>query len=155
MNRPVWKWLLAVSLALNVGIVTAIVVKQVRTAPPATGTPAPHVNLPDYLKLTTDQRQRWHQAEQGFLQDIDVNWREIGKHRESLVRRIFSDKPDRAAIDAEQASIAALQDAQQRRVIAQLLAERELLDAQQRHALMTLLLNRYVHEATEEELLHR
>ena len=61
----------------------------------------------------------------------------------------------RAAIDAEQARIAALQDAQQQRVIAQLLAERALLDDGQRARLMALLLSRYAQESSEEELLHR
>ena len=63
--------------------------------------------------------------------------------------------PQRAAIDAEQARIAALQDAQQQRVIAQLLAERALLDDGQRARLMALLLSRYAQESSEEELLHR
>jgi hypothetical protein len=51
--------------------------------------------------------------------------------------------------------IAALQDAQQQRVIAQLLAERALLDDGQRARLMALLLSRYAQESSEEELLHR
>ena len=57
--------------------------------------------------------------------------------------------------DAEQTAIAALQEAQQQRVIAQLLAERGVLDEQQRERLMDLLLSRYSQESTEEELLHR
>lgn len=63
-----------------------------------------------------------------------------------------ANEPQRA-IDAEQARIAALQDAQQR-VIAQLLAERALLDDGQRARLMALLLSRYAQESSEEEL-HR
>lgn len=64
-------------------------------------------------------------------------------HREALVRHIFSTALQRAEIDAEQARIAALQDAQQQRVIAQLLAKRELLDENQRAKLRDLLLSRY------------
>jgi uncharacterized sporulation protein YeaH/YhbH (DUF444 family) len=86
---------------------------------------------------------------------VTANWAEIRRHREALVRHIFANEPQRAAIDAEQARIAALQDAQQQRVIAQLLAERALLDDGQRARLKALLLSRYAQESSEEELLHR
>lgn len=154
MNRTAWKWLLAVSLSLNLGIAAAVLFNQLRPLPDAK-IAQPHLNLPDYLQLNEAQRQRWRQLEPAFLQDIAINWREIRAHREALVRHIFSAPLDRAAIDAEQARIATLQDVQQRRVITQLLAERELLDDGQRAKLMSLLLRRYAQEATEEELLHR
>lgn len=154
MNRTSLKWLLAVSLALNAGVIAAVVADRFAGEPAASPTQAT-VNLPDHLQLTSEQRQRWNDIEQGFLQDITGNWREIRTHRERLVREVFSAKPNRTAIDAEQAKIAALQDVQQRRVIEQLLAERELLNEQQRAALMALLLSRYTQESTEEELLHR
>lgn len=155
MNRPIWKWLLAVSLSLNLGIIGVALLKQVRPLPAVnTAQPQP-VNLPDYLHLTDAQRQRWQQLEPGFLQDIGANWSQIRQHRETLVRHIFSEAPKRASIDAEQVRIGALQEVQQQRVIVQLLAERELLDASQRIRLRDLLLSRYAQEATEEERLHR
>lgn len=149
MNRTIWKWLLLISVSLNIGMFTAVIANRTQHAPTA------HLNLPDHLNLNADQRQRWSASEQAFLRDLAVNWRAIRTHREALVRQIFSTQSDRAAIDTEQARIAALQDAQQRRVIQQLLAERDLLDERQRAALMTLLLDRYTHESTEEEMLHR
>jgi Spy/CpxP family protein refolding chaperone len=155
MNRTALKWLLALSLSLNAGVIAAFVVNQMKTLPAASGAQSGRVSLPDYLQLDAGQRQRWDEIEQGFLQDIAANWRDIRAHREMLVRQVFSNAPERAAIDAEQARIAALQDGQQRRVIAQLLAERDLLNPRQREMLMSLLLSRYTQEATEEELLHR
>lgn len=159
MNRNMWnigKWLLAASLSLNLGFATTVVYNQLRTIPASRNVQSTQpVSLPDHLQLTAEQRIRWHQIEQGFVADLAANWREIGQHREALIRHIFSAQPERAQIDAEQARIATLQDAQQRRVITQLLAERELLDQRQRAALMALLLDRYKNEATEEELLHR
>lgn len=154
MNRTTGKWLLAASLSLNLGFAATVAYKQLQQIPPAPGTQQ-HVSLPDQLQLTLEQRSRWHQIEQGFIKDLASNWREIRQHREALIKHIFSAQPERAQIDAEQARIATLQDAQQRRVITQLLAERDLLDQRQRAALMTLLLQRYTNEATEEELLHR
>ncbi len=154
MNRTIWKWLLAASLSLNLGIIAVVLLNQVRPPQAAVVVQTP-VNLPDYLQLNEAQRQRWRQLEPDFQRDIAANWREIRKHREALVRHIFSPAPQRAEIDAEQARIAALQNAQQQRVIRQLLDERELLDESQRKKLMDLLLSRYSQEATEEELLHR
>ncbi len=152
MKHTAWiRTLLAVSLALNLGILAALVLRPARVAPP----PAPAVHLPDYLALTPGQRTRWEALEAPFLHDLSSNWDDIRHRREALVRHIFAAAPDRAAIDAEQAAIARLQAAQQQRVITQLLAERELLDTAQRERLLQLLLGRYAQEATEEELLHR
>ena len=153
MNRStMWKGLLALSFALNLGTIAAVLVQQARPAQNAAAAP---LNVPDYLGLAPQQRERWRQLEPAFLRDLAANWSDIRRHRESLVRHIFAESPQRAAIDAEQATIAALQAAQQQRVIAQLLAERDLLDAPQREKLMNLLLSRYAQESTEEEQLHR
>lgn len=156
MNHAIWtRSLLAISLALNLGVVAALVLRQPPPAdPPAAAHEAP-VNLQDYLELTGEQRQHWQQLEPGFLTEVSANWNAIRKHREALVRHIFAAAPDRQAIDAEQAAIARLQAEQQQRVIAQLLAERALLNEAQRVRLMELLLRRYAQESSEEELLHR
>lgn len=157
MKRTGWKWLLAISLSLNVGIIAAVVAGQAGVMPllPTRPAPAQPLSLPDYLQLDSAQRQRWEQLEPEFLRDLGANWNDIRMQREALVREVFAPQPDRAAIDAQQAKIAALQDSQQRRVIAQLLAERALLNPQQREKLMALLLSHYTRESTEEELLHR
>jgi len=155
MNRPLWKWLLAISLSLNAGMLGAVIFTKLTTPSTAPVTSTQHVSLPDHLQLNAEQRARWSQIEQVFLQDLSANWREIRVNREALVQLIFSAKPDRALIDNLQTRIASLQDTQQRRVIAQLLAERDLLDDRQRTLLMDLLLARYKQEATNEERLHR
>lgn len=153
MNRTIpWKWLFAVSLSLNLGIFAAFVLRQFH---PPVDAAQPRLNLPHYLQLSESQGQRWRALEPDFQRELASNWREIGKHREALVMQIFSSAPQREKIAAEQARIAALQNAQQQRVIAQLLAERELLNEQQRVKLRDLLLARYRQDATEEELLHR
>ncbi|WP_404302720.1 periplasmic heavy metal sensor [Alicycliphilus denitrificans] len=155
MKHPAWtRTLLAVSLALNLGVLAALVLRPALVAPSQVAAP-PAVHLPDYLQLTPEQRARWDALEAPFLHDLSANWDDIRRHREALVRHIFAATPDRAAIDAEQAAIAQLQAAQQQRVIAQLLAERALLGEDQRERLLQLLLGRYAEEATEEELLHR
>ena len=156
MNRTVWtRFLLVVSLALNVGIVTTLAILSSPPRPGDIATPPAHLNLQDYLELTAEQRAQWQQLEPAFLHELAANWQQIRQHREALVRHIFAAAPDRTAIDAEQAAIAGLQGAQQQRVIAQLLAERKVLNEPQRKRLMDLLLGRYSQETTEEEQLHR
>ncbi len=156
MKRTVWtRYLLVVSLALNLGVITALVIRPSPTRPVDIAAQPPHLNLQDYLKLTAEQRAQWQQLEPAFLRELAANWQDIRQHREALVRHIFAATPDRTAIDAQQAAIAGLQGAQQQRVIVQLLAERNVLDEHQRKRLMDLLLSRYSQETTEEELLHR
>ena len=156
MNRTaLTRYLLAASLALNLGIVASLVLRTAPARPVNMAAQPQHLNLQDYLKLSTEQRAQWKQLEPAFLQELAANWQDIRRHREALVRHIFAAAPDRTAIDAEQTAIAGLQQAQQQRVIAQLLAERGVLDEQQRERLMNLLLNRYSQESTEEELPHR
>lgn len=106
-----------------------------------------HERVPDYLKLDRAQRQRWHALEQDFVITLNEAGREIQTHRERLVREIFSAQPDAAAIERERATIFALQEAQQRSVIAQLLQEREMLSAEQRAALAGLLLRQDPHNS--------
>ncbi len=156
MKRTVWtRYLLVVSLALNLGIITALIIRSSPNRPVDIAAQPSHLNLQDYLKLTAEQRVQWQQLEPAFLHELAANWQDIRQHREALVRHIFAATPDRIAIDAEQAAIAGLQGAQQQRVIVQLLAERNVLDEHQRKRLMDLLLSRYSQETTEEELLHR
>jgi Spy/CpxP family protein refolding chaperone len=155
MNRTLAKWLLAVSLSVNVGIIGAVLFRQASLPAAPQAVASGPLNLPDYLQLSAEQKQRWLQLEVPFLQDVAANFREIRQRREALVRAIFSATPERASINAEQARIAALQNIQQQRVISQLLAERDVLNAIQRARLMDLLLSRYAKESTEEEQLHR
>lgn len=109
MKNPAWiRTLLAISLALNLGVVAALVL---RPAPDTVeGGAPPVVHLPEYLK-PTQQRARWEGMETPFLHDLSSNWSDIRRHREALVRHIFADAPERTAIDAEQAAIARLQAA--------------------------------------------
>ena len=154
-NRTALKWLLAISLSLNLGVAISVVVSQIKTAPLTSKLAANPVDLPDYLQLNATQRQTWQQTETAFLQDLASNWQQIRSERDALVREIFSESPQRTVIDARQAQIARLQNSQQRRVIAQLMTEHALLDRQQQQKLMNLLLTRYAQEAGQEEQLHR
>jgi hypothetical protein len=88
-----------------------------------------------------EQRPRWQEIERSFVRELDSGWREIARHRELMIREVFSEHPDRARIEAERGRIAELQSVQQQRVIAQFLRERDILTTEQRGMLVELLLH--------------
>lgn len=133
---------LAASLAVNAGVFVAAGFKVWQTG----GSRAsayfgmPHERLPDYLGLDAAQRAKWHVLEEGFLAQLADDAREIRAHRERMIGMIFGERPDPAAIEAERAAIFTVQERQQRRIIAQLLKEREMLAPDQRAKLADQLL---------------
>lgn len=154
MKRSRLQFALLLSLLLNLGVIGAagyLVVKRGQH-PFAVGGAAAEASLPDYLKLSTDQRRQWRDLEIGFLKELAADWDQIRAHRETMIHEIFSDRPDRGRIEAERAAIARLQAAQQRRVIEQLLNERDIIDAGQRRALAELLLRQAPPGAMEGRL---
>ncbi len=152
-----WLYLLLVlSLLINAGVLAGAWF-QARRAEGATELAffgMGHERVPDYLKLDPAQRGRWHTMEQDFVNTLNDAGREIQMHRERLVREIFSPQPDASAIERERAAIFALQEAQQRSVIAQLLKEREMLSPEQRRALADLLLRQDARNAAGAQQLH-
>lgn len=152
MNGRMIKMLCVLSLALNVGFVGMAAYRYGSAVGAAQPAPA---SLADRLALDADQRAAWQALESPFLQDLAANWADIRVLRQTLLDEVFADHPDERKLAALQARIAALQDGQQKRVIAQLLAEREVLNAGQRSALKSLLLQEYGEQASQAEHLHR
>lgn len=147
MNPKRLRTLLVFSLLINVGVLGGAACRAL-----SADTADPFPGLPRHLGLDATQTDRWHAAERDFLIQLADGAATIQAHRDRLIRAIFSDTPDPAVIDAERAAIATLQDAQQRRVIEQLLRERELLDPAQRARLVDLLLAQPVGPAGFERL---
>jgi Spy/CpxP family protein refolding chaperone len=155
MTRSTITYALAVSLLLNAGFIGAVgyqVVKH-RGLPPAF-TAVAQTGIADYLKLTPEQRERWQALEADFMRQYEADAKEIAARREQLIRGIFSEQPAAERIEAEREAIARLQTEQQRRVIAQLLREREILEPAQRDALADFLL-RQEPKVTPVEQVHR
>lgn len=141
---------LMLSLFLNVGVLGAVAYRALVPA----GAPAAGLNLPRHLQLGPEQLSRWQASETAFLAQLAATANDIRLHRDRLVRAIFAESGDPAAIEAERAAIARLQDEQQKLVIRQLLLERELLNPAQREQLARLLLAQPVGPSTVEQL-HR
>ncbi|MBI4196001.1 MAG: periplasmic heavy metal sensor [Betaproteobacteria bacterium] len=155
MSRSGLKFALVLSLLLNFGVVGVVAYRVFEHGqwPPVFSTDRNKTGLPDYLALTAAQRQRWSELESGFMREINTEWQQIRSHREVMIREIFSEQPDRGRIEAKRAAIAQLQSEQQRRIIEQLLRERDMLDAEQRGKLVDMLL-RQAPATTFEESLH-
>jgi len=146
MQRSRLIYLLVLSVLVNLGVVGA-------AAWQARGSAGHSVDLPKYLQLDVRQRERWEAMESPFLAELETGWREVARHRELLVREIFSEQPDQRRIEEERVRIAELQAVQQRRVITQLEGERGLLDPEQRRRLMELLLQE-PRPSSPERVLH-
>lgn len=145
MRRDTMGYLLAISLLFNVGAIGAAAWQAWHGA-------GEH-SIASALKLDSQQRERWAALEQPFVAQLDADWRDIARQREVLIREVFAGTPDHARIEAARSRIAEMQAGQQRRVIAQLLRERELLTPSQRAQLAELLL-RERQAAPRERQLH-
>lgn len=155
MKRSVLQFALVLSLLLNLGVIGAAgyIALTRGQLPVVFGGDAKEANLPDYLKLSIEQRRQWHDLEARFLKELTADWQKIRVHRESMINEIFSERPDRGRIEAERALIAQVQARQQQRVIEQLLEERAIIDLEQRRALAQILI-RQAPSSTMEERLH-
>ena len=145
MRRDTMGYLLAISLLFNAGAIGAAAWQAWHGAS--------EPSVPSALKLDAGQRERWTALEQPFVAQLDDDWRAIARQREVLIREVFAAAPDADRIEAARARIAQMQAAQQQRVIAQLLRERELLTPPQRAQLAELLL-RERQAAPRERQLH-
>ncbi len=155
MKRSGLQFALILSFLLNLGVIAAVGYLAVKRGqlPVVFDHDAKEANLPDYLKLSAEQRRRWHDLESGFLKELAAGWQQIRPHRENMINEIFSERPDRGRIETERAAIAQLQAGQQQRVIEQLLKERDILEREQWRALAELLA-RQAPSGTMEERLH-
>ena len=146
---------LLLSLLLNLGVLGAVAYRALQNGEWPAIFPAERAaaSLPNYLKLDAAQRLKWEALESGFLGELKTGWQQIREHREAMIREIFAGQPDRGRIETERAAIAELQSAQQRRIIEQLLRERDILDSEQRSRLAEILL-RQAPTSTFEERLH-
>lgn len=142
MKRFGWKLVLAASLLVNIGVIAAVWLSalQGNGAVERALFGMGHDEVAEHLELDAAQRVQWKAMETGFVEALNLSTRRIESHRERLVREILSADPDPVAIERERAAIFALQEAQQRAVIAQLLEEREMLRPEQRAALAELLI---------------
>ena len=154
MSRSGLKFALTLSLLLNAGVLGAVGYQVARYGGiPRVFGMSGDAYAADYLKLSAEQREHWRALESDFLDRFKADAREVAAHRERLIHEIFSEQPALERIEAERKTIARLQIDKQRRVIEQLLKEREMLNPTQRNALADFLL-REAAEITPVERAH-
>ncbi len=153
MKRHWLNTLLVFSLLLNVGVLGAVGYQAWQSSEwSGQHVDDKHGYLAEYLNLNAEQRQHWRGKEEKFLREMEADWEDVHVHRERMIREIFSQQPDLAAIEANRAAISSLQEKQQRHVIAQLMEEQRILDATQREALAELLIQQKPAGSLEERL---
>lgn len=153
MKRHWLYTLLGFSLLLNVGVLGAVGYQAWHSGEwPGLHAGDKHDHLAEYLKLSEEQRRQWQEKEAKFLREMSTDWKEVRFHRERMIRQIFSQRPNLAAIEAERTVISLLQEKQQRHVIEQLMEEQRMLDATQREALAELLIQQKPAGSLEERL---
>ncbi|MDT3705307.1 MAG: periplasmic heavy metal sensor [Thiobacillus sp.] len=149
MKRHWLPVLLGFSLLLNIGVLGAVGYQAWAGGDSASNE---HDHLVKHLKLSEEQRTQWRKKEEIFLRDMGDYWAEVRFHRERMIREIFAQQPDPAAIEASRAAICRLQENQQRQVIKQLMEEKQMLTATQREALAELLVEQKPAGSLEERL---
>src|SRR5512146_1854463 len=84
MRPSALRYALIFSVLLNLGAVAAAGYQALGRGSAAAG------DLADRLQLDAQQRRRWSALEESFVRELDAGWREIGQHRERLVREVFA-----------------------------------------------------------------
>jgi Spy/CpxP family protein refolding chaperone len=142
------RWLvflaLLLSLGINVGLVTALVLERRQGwRPPMAGQPpAPGVGLrrlADQLALDPDQRQRFSRLHQRFFAESRPLREELGRVRENLRRALMAEQPDRAEIDRLLSASGELTEQLDRRFVATVLEAGEFLSVEQRNRFLFFL----------------
>lgn len=143
MTRGGLRYLLAVSLALNLSVVATagyryLSARGTWTSPFGTKM-AKDRFLFEELSLTKQQMRAMREKAIPFRAEIDRQRAEILARRKDLIRLMRSDAPDPAAIDGAIARISAMQEAMQQKITRQMLAQKALLDPAQQQRLLDLI----------------
>lgn len=154
-SNRILKNLLVLSLLLNVGVISGVVLKAIENGDSKKVAQSGHTFLANYLELNEQQLPLWRAKEGRFLTRLDAAWQDIAAHRMRMIWEIFSDDPDPKSIEAERSAIARLQEKQQRAVIAQLLEERQILNTAQRDKLADYLVDQNPFGSLEQMLHER
>jgi Spy/CpxP family protein refolding chaperone len=145
MSRGGLKYLLAISLALNLSVIATAGYRHFSgrgtwTSPFGTKMPKDRF-LFEELSLTQQQMRTMREKAVPFRAEIDRQRVEILARRKELVRLLRADAPDGAAIDAVIAEISAMQQAMQQKITRQMLEQKALLDSGQQQRFFDLIEN--------------
>jgi Spy/CpxP family protein refolding chaperone len=145
MTRGSLKYLLAVSLVLNLSVVATAGYRHLSargswTSPFGTKMAGDRF-LFEELSLTPQQMRTMREKAIPFRAEIDRQRAEILARRKELVGLLRSDAPDAAAVDAAIAAISGLQETMQRKITRQMLEQKALLEPGQQRKFLDLIEN--------------
>ena len=86
----------------------------------------------DLIELTGDQKQKVEEIRKGFLPEVAGVRQALRQKRLELSDLLFAEHPAMQAIEAKSMEIASLQAELERKVIAHILEEKELLSTEQK-----------------------
>lgn len=143
MSRGGLKYLLAVSLALNLSVVATAAYRSVAarrswTSPFGTKMARDRF-LFEQLALSPPQLQAMRERAIPFRAEVDRRRADILARNRELTRLLRAEAPDPAAIDALIAEISRLQEDLQRQITRQMLAQKALLDRGQQQRFVDLI----------------
>lgn len=143
MSRGGLKYLLAISLALNLSVIATagyryLSARGTWTSPFGTKM-AKDRFLFEELSLTKQQMRTMREKAVPFRAEIDRQRAGILARRQDLIRLLRSDVPDTAAIDRAIAEISAMQQTMQRQITRQMLEQKSLLDSGQQQRFLDLI----------------
>lgn len=143
MSRGGLRYLLAISLALNLSVIATagyryFSARGTWTSPFGTKM-AKDRFLFEELSLTRQQMRTMREKAVPFRAEVDRQRAGILARRKDLIRLLRSDSPDTAAIDGVIAEISAMQEAMQQQITRQMLEQKALLDAGQQERFLDLI----------------
>lgn len=143
MSRGSLKFFLAISVLLNLSVLSAAGYKYLSnrhswTSPYGTKM-ARDKFLFDALSLTREQMTSMRQKATPFRAEVDRQRAAIVALRKELIGLLRSDAPDVGAIDAAIVRISALQEALQKQITRQMLAQKTLLNPEQQKSFLDLI----------------
>ena len=140
-------WLLCISIALNVFFVGAYMADKLPWSTDSGATQAPAMPY-EALDLSSQQRALFEAERNRFHSQLMEIRQSIYSKHEKLIRLLSVEKPDRAAISAQQEEILSLQGRLQNDVIAHLLDVSAPLSQIQRERFFSMLKERMTPQGT-------
>ena len=143
MSRSSLKFFLALSVLLNLSVLTAAGYKYVshrhsRTSPFGTKMTRDRFVFEE-LSLTPEQTKAMREKMIPFHAEIDRRRAEIVAKRKELITLLRADAPDAGSIDAVIVQISAMQEEMQKKITRHMLEEKALLSREQQKAFLDLI----------------
>jgi Spy/CpxP family protein refolding chaperone len=141
MNSKAKTLLVLLSVTLNVAFLAGWAWRAMRPAPesPAGSSSTSALSLHQRLELTPEQRRELEPRLEEFRKETAATFARIDRNREEMLELLAASQPDPERIRAKQQEIQTGQRQCQERLVAHILAEKEILSPEQQRKYFDLL----------------